>query len=428
LKFSGRHLRSIILLAGLVLLALAIFDAPRWLAAFAGTALLATGALALVNRAAKRPQIPPVITGEPLALRLGRLLDAVPAPLIVTDKRSIVVMANLAARTVYPALRNDAPLSFAIRNPQLLQSLDRAITDLAAIDLDLIERVPVERSFAVRIEPIRGRNDAPEQREAALISMLDTTSTRRTEQMRVDFVANASHELRTPLASIMGFVETLQGAARNDPTVRDRFLAIMAQQGQRMARLIDDLLSLSRIELSAHLLPEDEIEIIELLRGVIDGLSALAYERGVRLDFIDGSQVQATVQGARDELIRVFENLIENAIKYGQSGGKVEISARRMAEAIPELHIAIRDFGPGINPEHLPRLTERFYRVDVASSRDKGGTGLGLAIVKHILNRHRGKLLIESEPGKGAVFSVKLPIRERTLQDIDKTTKILSQN
>ncbi len=210
----------------------------------------------------------------------------------------------------------------------------------------------------------------------------------------------------------MGFIETLQGAARNDPDVRDRFLGIMAQQGRRMARLIEDLLSLSRIELSAHVLPEAEVELIELLHGVIDGLSALAYERGVRLDFVTGGESRAVVRADRDELIRVFENLIENAIKYGQSGGRVEIAARPVPDRSGEFEVAIRDFGPGIAPEHLPRLTERFYRVDVASSRDKGGTGLGLAIVKHILNRHRGRLLIESRLGEGALFRVQLPVPE----------------
>jgi two-component system, OmpR family, phosphate regulon sensor histidine kinase PhoR len=238
--------------------------------------------------------------------------------------------------------------------------------------------------------------------------------------MRVDFIANASHELRTPLASIMGFVDTLQGAAKNDAEARERFLAIITQQGQRMSRLIDDLLSLSRIELNAHVAPDKVIEMGELMRNIIDGLSALAYEKGVALHFVEGAEIEAFVKGDRDELIRVFENLIENAIKYGGSGGKVDIGIRWRPGTRKEIEINVRDHGPGIAPEHLPRLTERFYRVDPGSSRDKGGTGLGLAIVKHILNRHRGRLSIDSELGKGATFGVILPIEESTEQITEK--------
>jgi two-component system, OmpR family, phosphate regulon sensor histidine kinase PhoR len=407
---TSRQLQTGVILAGCLALLMATLSAPAWMMALFGAALLIPGVAGLFtppsNRIERDMSIPDTMPRD-----ITRLLDAVPAPLIITDRRGLVLSANAAARAIYPTLRAEAPLSFAIRNPQLLQALERCIGTGEPMDLDLVERVPLERSFAVRIVRIIG-DETEIGREAALISMLDTTSMRRTEQMRVDFVANASHELRTPLASIMGFVETLQGAARNDPEVRDRFLGIMAQQGRRMARLIEDLLSLSRIELNAHLMPEDDIEIIELLSGVIDGLSALAYERGVRLDFAEGKELVVHVKGARDELIRVFENLIENAIKYGQTGGRVDIAARRNAAIPREFQISIRDYGPGIAPEHLPRLTERFYRVDVASSRDKGGTGLGLAIVKHILNRHRGRLTIESEAGAGAAFTVTLQARD----------------
>jgi two-component system, OmpR family, phosphate regulon sensor histidine kinase PhoR len=402
---NGRQLRSIMLGAGLVLVILALFEAPRWLTALAGAGLFVLGAAALLNQT-RRPPVPVgVETGESFPQRLAAILDAVPSPTIVLDRRGVVLNANQSAQLAFPTLRVDAPLSFAMRNPQLLQLVDQALTRQEPGEMELSERVPLERSFLIQIEPLEGN-----EREAAVVSLQDTTSMRRTEQMRVDFVANASHELRTPLASIMGFVETLQGAARNDPAARDRFLGIMAQQGRRMARLIEDLLSLSRIELSAHILPDEIIDLADLLRGVSDGLSALAYDRGVRLVTDAVPEAPLRVRGAKDELIRVFENLIENAIKYGQSGGRVDIALRPPGAGEKDAVVSVRDHGPGIAPEHLPRLTERFYRVDIGASRDKGGTGLGLAIVKHILNRHRGRLQIESEAGNGATFSVHLPV------------------
>jgi two-component system phosphate regulon sensor histidine kinase PhoR len=227
--------------------------------------------------------------------------------------------------------------------------------------------------------------------------------------MRADFVANASHELRTPLASLSGFIETLQGSARNDPQARERFLDIMKAQANRMARLIDDLLSLSRIELKAHVQPESQVDLAPIVRQVADGLLTLARDRGVEIG-IDLPPEPLMVRADRDELIRVFENLVENALKYGASGKRVDIA---LSPTDNEALIAVRDYGPGIAPEHLPRLTERFYRVDVAESRAQGGTGLGLALVKHILHRHRARMTIDSAPGKGATFTVRLPLEAK---------------
>jgi two-component system phosphate regulon sensor histidine kinase PhoR len=229
--------------------------------------------------------------------------------------------------------------------------------------------------------------------------------------MRADFVANASHELRTPLASLSGFIETLQGPARNDPQARERFLDIMKAQANRMARLIDDLLSLSRIELKAHVQPEHQVDLGPIVRQVADGLQTLARDRGVEVRIALPPE-PLFARGDRDELIRVFENLVENALKYGAAGKRVDIALVREA-GDNEATVAVRDYGPGIAPEHLPRLTERFYRVDVTESRAQGGTGLGLALVKHILHRHRGRLTIDSAPGKGATFTVRLPLDQR---------------
>jgi two-component system phosphate regulon sensor histidine kinase PhoR len=227
--------------------------------------------------------------------------------------------------------------------------------------------------------------------------------------MRADFIANASHELRTPLASIAGFIETLRGPARNDATARDQFLQIMQNQTGRMARLIDDLLSLSRLEMKPYLKPGTEVDLRQTIDSVIDSLAPLASENGVVIerDFAAGPLV---VPGDRDELFQVFENLLENACKYGQSGGHVTVSIAD-GEDGQGVDVSIRDYGPGIAEEHIPRITERFYRVDVESSRTQKGTGLGLSIVKHILTRHNARLSIKSEVGKGAAFTVHLPAR-----------------
>jgi two-component system phosphate regulon sensor histidine kinase PhoR len=243
-----------------------------------------------------------------------------------------------------------------------------------------------------------------------LVLLRDLTEGERINQMRADFIANASHELRTPLASLRGFIETLQGTAKDDSSARERFLPIMAEQASRMTRLIDALLSLSRVEMNAHVPPGGQVDLNDVLDHAKDTLEPLA--RGTRMRLEVGRFPRpAIVRGDRDELVQVLQNLVENAFKYGDKGGDVLIEAKH----IPSLNqhagryaIAVIDKGPGIAAEHLPRLTERFYRIDVASSREKGGTGLGLAIVKHILNRHRGELAIASTPGKGSTFTVML--------------------
>jgi two-component system phosphate regulon sensor histidine kinase PhoR len=222
--------------------------------------------------------------------------------------------------------------------------------------------------------------------------------------MRADFVAHASHELRTPLASLLGFIETLQGAARKDEVSRERFLALMQNQAERMKRLIDDLLSLSRIEMNAHQRPTGTTDLKQIAFHVRDTLSGLAKSADVEIK-IDNKE-PLPVQGDWDELVQVVQNLIENALKYAASGKVIEVSGRRLGE---DYELAVRDFGPGIAEEHLPRLTERFYRINVQESRSRGGTGLGLAIVKHILNRHRGKMRIQSELGAGSNFTIRIP-------------------
>ena len=238
----------------------------------------------------------------------------------------------------------------------------------------------------------------------------DLTEGERINQMRADFIANASHELRTPLASLRGFIETLQGSAKGDAGAQERFLPIMAEQASRMTRLIDALLSLSRVEMNAHVPPSDDVDLNDVIDHAKDTLDPLARETGVRLD-VRRFDRPALVRADRDELVQVLQNLVQNALKYGDKSDDVVIEANyipSIGRLAGRYTIAVIDQGPGIAPEHLPRLTERFYRIDVASSREKGGTGLGLAIVKHILNRHRGELAITSGPGKGSTFTVVL--------------------
>jgi two-component system phosphate regulon sensor histidine kinase PhoR len=273
--------------------------------------------------------------------------------------------------------------------------------------VDLFERVPVERRISATVSRLGGR-DGRRNLPLLLISFRDLTEQDKLAQMRADFIANASHELRTPLASLRGFVETLQGPARDDPEARSRFLSIMSSQANRMTRLIDDLLSLSRVEMRVHLPPRGILDLNEVATYVAQALEPLAAASKVKV-VVTKSEGAVRIRGDRDEIVQVLQNLVHNAIKYGREGGRVEIAVSRVLDGsppVPRVLIAVADDGPGIAPEHLPRLTERFYRANAQTSRDKGGTGLGLAIVKHIVIRHRGELRISSVVGKGSTFSI----------------------
>jgi len=340
------------------------------------------------------------------------LLAHIPDPVILVDRRAVVLEANKAAHLLLPGLKVGHPLSFALRSPDVLDGIEEVLESGAPMRIEYSERIPTERTFEVHIGPLHVDASVIEGQSGVMLFFRDLTSARRLEAMRADFVANASHELRTPLASLLGFIETLQGPARDDQNARERFLEIMRVQAQRMKRLIDDLLSLSRIEMRAHVSPTQTVDLGSLAAQMVETLSPMAQERGVAIRMVLPAH-PVHVQGDRDELLRVLENLIENAVKYGESGGAVDVTVESVEtnnqQNIPHAVLSVQDYGPGIAPEHLPRLTERFYRVDVAQSRDKGGTGLGLAIVKHIVNRHRGRLDIASEPGRGARFTVTLP-------------------
>lgn len=338
------------------------------------------------------------------------LLANIPDPVILVDRRVIVLEANPAARALFPALKLRHPLSFALRAPNVLDGIEEVLRSGTPLRTSYETRGPAERTFEVQIGALP-RPDVPGIGQRNIILFLrDLTSARRLEAMRVDFVANASHELRTPLASLSGFIETLQGPARDDAKARDQFLDIMRGQAQRMTRLIDDLLSLSRIELREHVQPTQVLDFDQIALQMVEAQATLAAKRGAILT-LDAPDPPYCVLGDRDELLRVVENLIENAVKYGGTG-TVALSLSReqgIANRPPQIALSVRDEGPGIAAEHIPRLTERFYRVDTASSRRQGGTGLGLAIVKHALNRHRGRLQITSELGLGTTMKVLLP-------------------
>jgi two-component system phosphate regulon sensor histidine kinase PhoR len=339
---------------------------------------------------------------------LRRLVGGLPDPVLALGRDERVVAFNDKVGALFPALRVGEPFFIALRIPDLMDAIRRAAATGEPQRVEFSERVPVDRWHETLVTPISLTGEARAQ--LLLVTFHDLTPLRRVEEMRADFVANASHELRTPLATLSGFIDTLRGPAREDAPARERFLEIMHAQATRMARLIDDLLSLSRIELNAHLRPQTRVDLVAIIGQVVDSLQTLARDRETTVTI--EAPAPLTVLGDRDELLRVFDNLVENAIKYAASGKRVEIRAAAMPAPNGELEaqVAVKDYGPGIAPEHLPRLTERFYRVDVVDSRAQGGTGLGLALVKHILNRHGGRLTIESGAGQGATFRVHVPL------------------
>jgi len=331
------------------------------------------------------------------------MLEALRDPAMIVDGEERLSALNGPMKALTPSARTGDMLSLALRSPDILDAVRRVLAGGVAETVIWRELVPVERVFDVFASPLDIAGQAH-----AVVTLRDLTDLRRTERMRVDFIANVSHELRTPLASLLGFVETLQGPARNDPAARERFLDIMAEQGRRMSRLIDDLLSLSRVEQRQHLRPGASVELVSVIRQVIDSLGPIARDRRAKLH-LDAPEM-VNMLGDRDELLRLAENLIGNALKYGSlpdQDNQVEVSITLIEG---EARLRVRDHGAGIPREHIPRLTERFYRVDAGASRANGGTGLGLALVKHILMRHRGRLEIMSNPGEGACFDAWLPL------------------
>ncbi len=341
------------------------------------------------------------------------VLDSMADPILTLDETGRILHANTAAKQLFGVSPVGRALTAVMRHPSILDGVQAVMggEKTRAVDLRLSD--PVERDFSINIQSLPSISP-----DGTWIIMVfhDVTKLLVAEQLRRDFVANVSHELRTPLATLIGFIETLLGPARDDAEARVRFLGIMQDQAQRMSRLVSDLLSLSRIELNEHMPPTERIDLNDLLRRTVAALQVQADKRGMKLDLVSVSGMSA-VLGDADELQQLFQNLIDNALKYGRQGTTVTIKAEpafTLPAAFPKsphgaLSVAVIDQGEGIERRHLPRLIERFYRVDAARSKAIGGTGLGLAIVKHVVNRHRGALAIESELGVGSVFTVYLP-------------------
>jgi two-component system phosphate regulon sensor histidine kinase PhoR len=338
-----------------------------------------------------------------------RIVARLPDPLAVLGADARPLALNPAARALLG--EDGADLAALLRNPGLRGALDRALAGQGTQTAEVTLPVPVERELlatAILLDPPLADGGR------LLLVLSDRTRERRLEQMRADFVANASHELRTPLTSLIGFIDTLRGPAADDREAQARFLPIMAEQAGRMGRLIEDLLSLSRIELTEHTPPTGALDLAVLARRGAEALAPRLAARRITLD-LSVEEGLPQVIGDADQLSQVLANLLDNAVKYGREGGRIGLALRsdgpagQKARRRAGVALSVSDDGAGIPRVHLPRLTERFYRVDAARSRAVGGTGLGLAIVKHIVNRHRGLLEIESEEGRGSTFTVWLP-------------------
>ena len=336
-------------------------------------------------------------------------VDAVPLPAVLIRRDERIEAANGEARSLLGDAIAGRHFITALRQPQLLDTIEASLRDRQPRRTRyLTNDGRQDTTFDVSVRAVSLGQDA-----GVLVVFQDVTQLEQAGQMRRDFVANVSHELRTPLTAMMGFIETLRGPARDDAPARDRFLGIMTGEAERMNRLVGDLLSLSRVESDERVRPTDKVDLRYVLQSTMRNLNPLAVEANVTLVATMGDD-PLPLMGDTDQLLQVFTNLIENGIKYGGVGKDVEISVettlRDPSLRGPAVRVTIRDHGPGIDPVHLPRLTERFYRADSHRSRALGGTGLGLAIVKHILNRHRGRLKITSDLGDGARFTVILPM------------------
>ena len=337
------------------------------------------------------------------------IVERLPDPLVLLGADRSVRRANEAARTVF-----GTEISAVLRHPSLRAAIEHA-TEQALLRRTVSRRVELALGLPVSrdvLATVIGLDPALPGGGRVLVVLSDRTRERAIERTRTDFIANASHELRTPLTSLIGFIETLRGPAADDPPAQARFLDIMGEQAARMNRLIDDLLSLSRIEIVEHQAPQGRVDAVSLLTRVAAGFEPRVSARRQSLTVSSPDTLPALLAD-EDQIVQVLENLLDNACKYGSEGGRIEVSAApEDSPGLPHragVAISVTDNGPGIARVHLPRLTERFYRAESGRPRGAAGTGLGLAIVKHIVNRHRGTLKIESEPGRGAIFKIWLP-------------------
>lgn len=338
---------------------------------------------------------------------LTSLVAGVPLPLVLIGADERIVTANSAAAALYGGNIVGRHHVTVMRQPSVLDAIEgtKRLRQPGRAQITVSAAGGRETAWRVLTAPVEGGG--------VLVSFEDTTDLMQATQMRRDFVANVSHELRTPLTALLGFIETLRGAAKDDAPARERFLGIMEREAGRMNRLVSDLLSLSRVEAEERVRPSRRIDMVQRIAAAAATLRPMAEAAGVEIEIDDPEGGPAEVLGDSDQMAQVISNLIENAVKYGAPGKRVTVEIRREAHDPglrgPAVRVTVIDRGEGIEAQHIPRLTERFYRVDSHRSREKGGTGLGLAIVKHIVNRHRGRFRIESTPGQGSRFTVLLP-------------------
>lgn len=419
---SSPHERTAASRVGLAAISVAAFLAllPAWLYAtgalrvglfflcgvIAGAAIILAWRRDEIEKVADRRMS--IRTTSDTSLTWKDLAAAMPDPAIILDRTAGILNYNTPARSIFEGLKPGLPLEHVNRDPEFIAAVSGVFDTGERRTARLRLRGGRGQRFTATVTPLGSSETRPTA--AVLITVHDESEQQRLLEMRTDFIANASHELRTPLASVRGFIETLQGPARHDETARTRFLNIMAEQAERMTRLIDDLLLLSRVEEKANLRPTGRVRLDELIHEVVRAIAATAAERGMTIT-VEPESSPLVANGDRDELFQVFHNLIENAVKYGHDRGSVRVHMAGNApysDGKPDNRatVTVSDDGPGIAPEHLPRLTERFYRVSAEHSRRVGGTGLGLAIVKHVLSRHEGELSVESVVGHGTTFKV----------------------
>lgn len=336
-------------------------------------------------------------------------IEAIPFPAVLVDQTERFIAVNVAASTLLGGPVKGRHFATILRQPSVASAIENCLLDRQAHQArHLSNDGAQDTEFEVNLRYVLGIGAV--SGGAVLVSFQDITDREQASQMRRDFVANVSHELRTPLTALMGFIETLRGPARNDPDARDRFLEIMEGEAGRMNRLVGDLLSLNRVESEERVRPDQEMDLVAQIQSTIRSLAPVADAARVTLS-AKFSDPTLLLPADPDQLQQVFTNLIENGVKYGGDHVLISVTSQERCPSLraPAVRIEVTDNGPGIDPVHLPRLTERFYRADSHRSRELGGTGLGLAIVKHIVNRHRGRLRVESEQGQGTTFTVILP-------------------
>jgi two-component system phosphate regulon sensor histidine kinase PhoR len=399
------------------MLALVLLVATGALAATPAAAVAAPAALGAfwyLQRMKPEAVIRRIEASQPRAQIPHDILERLPDPVILLNRSRVIVGVNHAARELLGIAGPGRDLALSLRHPAVFAGVEAIFSGTPEFTEDIALPVPIARDFTMNVS--RLANEGNDAGPAAILVLHDQTRAKRAEQSRADFVANASHELRSPLSALIGFIETLRGPARSDAEARERFLEIMRGEALRMARLIDDLLSLSHVEINEHVPPRARIGLAGVLKATASALAMRAAEKSMDI-VVDCPADLPMVIGDGDQLSQVFHNLLDNAVKYGRRETAIHVAARAVdalpGTSIPGVAVAITDQGDGIAEEHLPRITERFYRVDEGRSRKLGGTGLGLAIVKHIVSRHRGQLKITSRQGEGSTFTVYLPAQER---------------